>query len=100
MGYFALFLSYNIPSNKNYNRKEKFMIRVCIETSDGERLDVCTCENEENVVRKIIQGYEDIWWNTLQSGGTSNDPIIQNWEGSTTLVESVEDPEKFYMFVL
>tara|TARA_Y100000114_G_scaffold153777_1_gene174478 strand:- start:1381 stop:1575 length:195 start_codon:yes stop_codon:yes gene_type:complete len=63
-------------------------------------IDVCTCKNEENVVRKIIQGYEDIWWNTLQSGGTSVDPIIQNWEGSTTLVESVEVPGEFDIFYL
>ncbi len=76
------------------------MIRVCIETSNGTMIDVCTCKNEENVVRKIIQGYEDIWWNTLQSGGTSVDPIIQNWEGSTTLVESVEVPGEFDIFYL
>jgi hypothetical protein len=74
------------------------MLRVCIETSDGELIDVCRCENEEKVVRKIIQGYENIWWNTLQSGGTSNDPIIQNWEGSTTLIESVEEPGEFDTF--
>ena len=76
------------------------MIRVCIETSDGIMIDVCTCKNEEKVVRKIIQGYEDIWWNTLQSGGTSNDPIIQNWEGSTTLVECPDEPGEFDMFGL
>ena len=74
------------------------MLRVCIETSDGELIDVCTCEDEEKVVRKIIQGYENIWWNTLQSRGTSNDPIIQNWEGSTTVVESVEEPGEFDTF--
>ena len=76
------------------------MIKVYVENSEGDRLLVCTCKNEENVIRKIIQGYEDIWWNTIEAGGTSNDPIIQNWEGSTTLVESPDEPGEFDMFTL
>ncbi len=81
-------------------------MRVCIETKQGEILEICTCANEENVVRAIIQSYETIWHNTLNSSdytkgqNTSTDPIINNWEGSTTLVESVEVFGEFDIFYL
>mgnify|MGYP003114777308 CR=1 FL=1 len=77
-------------------------MRLCIETKQGEILEICTCANEENVIRAIIQSYETIWQNTLNDftmeNNTSNDPIINNWEGSTTLVESVENPGEFDYF--
>ena len=78
-------------------------MRLCIETKHGEILEICTCVNEENVIRAIIEAYETIWQNTLNSGdytNTSTDPIINNWEGSTTLVESVETPGEFDYFQL
>ncbi len=79
-------------------------MRLCIETKQGEILEICTCANEENVVRAIIQSYETIWQNTLNDftmkQNTSTDPIINNWEGSTTLVESVEVPGEFDIFRL
>jgi hypothetical protein len=75
------------------------MIKVFIETKKGEIMKVCTCANEENVVREIMESYETIWQNTLNSSdytkgkNTSNDPIINNWEGSVTLVECPESGE-------
>ena len=79
-------------------------MRLCIETKQGEILEICTCANEENVVRAIIQSYETIWQNTLNDftmkQNTSTDPIINNWEGSTTLEESVEVPGEFDIFRL
>ena len=79
-------------------------MRVCIETKQGEIMEICTCANEENVVRAIIESYETIWQNTINSNDpskgtyTSNDPIVNNWEGSTTLVENVATPGEFYIF--
>ena len=81
-------------------------MRVCIETKEGQIMEIGTCANEENVIRAIIQSYETIWQNTINSDdytkgqNTSTDPIINNWEGSTTLVESVEVPGEFDMFQL
>lgn len=81
-------------------------MRLCIETKQGKILEICTCANEENVIRAIIQSYETIWQNTLNTNdhtkglNTSTDPIINNWEGSTTLVESVEVPGEFDIFYL
>ena len=75
-------------------------MRVCIETKEGQIMEICTAENEENTVRAIIQSYETIWQNTINSGFVSTDPIINNWEGSTTLVESVETPGEFDIFTL
>ena len=75
-------------------------MRVCIETKKGQIMEICTAENEENTVRAIIQSYETIWQNTINSGFVSTDPIINNWEGSTTLVESVETPGEFDIFTL
>jgi hypothetical protein len=79
-------------------------MRVCIETKEGQIMEICTCANEENVIRAIIQSYETIWQNTLNDftmkQNTSTDPIINNWEGSTTLVESVETPGEFDIFHL
>jgi len=79
-------------------------MRVCIETKQGEIMEICTCANEENVVRAIIESYETIWQNTINSNDpskgtyTSNDPIVNNWEGSTTLVENVATPGEFDIF--
>ena len=75
-------------------------MRLCIETKQGEILEICTCANEENVVRAIIESYETIWQNTIKGQNTSTNPIINNWEGSTTLVESVETPGEFDYFQL
>ena len=75
-------------------------IRVYIKTEGGQIMWVCTAENEENTVREIMQSYETIWQNTINSGYVSADPIINNWQGSTTLVESVETPGEFDIFQL
>ena len=75
-------------------------IRVYIKTEGGQIMWVCTAENEENTVREIMESYETIWQNTINSGYVSADPIINNWQGSTTLVESVETPGEFDIFHL
>ena len=75
-------------------------IRVYIKTEGGQIMWVCTAENEENTVREIMESYETIWQNTINSGYVSADPIINNWQGSTTLVESVETPGEFDIFRL
>jgi|TARA_Y100000310_G_scaffold33733_1_gene31886 hypothetical protein len=83
-------------------------IKVCLETKEGTIIEICTCRNEENVIRKIVQGYEDIWQNTInrpvdvpaEEYGSSTNPIINNWGGSEILVESIEDPGEFDKFYL
>jgi len=74
----------------------------------SEYIEICTCRNDENVIRKIVQGYEDIWQSTLNRPvdtpageyGSSTDLIINNWGGSEILVESIEDPGEFDKFYL
>ena len=57
-------------------------MKVCLETREGKILDICTCPNEEKVIRAI--------------GHTSNDPIVTNWESSEILVENVDHPGEFH----
>ena len=89
------------------------MINIYLKTKSeaphkGEYIEVCTCRDDENVIRKIVQGYEDIWQNTInrpvdvpvEEYGSSTDLIINNWGGSEILVESIEDPGEFDKFYL
>tara|TARA_R110000824_G_scaffold11724_1_gene51349 strand:+ start:1411 stop:1659 length:249 start_codon:yes stop_codon:yes gene_type:complete len=71
-------------------------MKVCLETREGKILDICTCPNEEKVIRAIVLGYEEIWGNTIELGHTSNDPIVTNWESSEILVENVDHPGEFH----
>ena len=76
----------------------------------SEYIEICTCRNDENVIRKIVQGYEDIWQSTLNRPvdtpageyGSSTDPIILNWgnRGSEILVENGECNEGYDYFYL
>lgn len=74
--------------------KQERNVKIYIETSQSELLEVCTCLDDENTIRKIIEAYEDIWGETLENGRTSTDPIINNWEGSTTVVENLKTGEQ------
>ena len=76
----------------------------------SEYIEICTCRDDENVIRKIVQGYEDIWQSTLNRPvdtpagkyGSSTDPIILNWgnRGSEILVENGEGNEGYDYFYL
>ena len=76
----------------------------------SEYIEICTCRDDENVIRKIVQGYEDIWQSTLNRPvdtpageyGSSPDPIILNWgnRGSEILVENGEGNEGYDYFYL
>ena len=74
----------------------------------SEYIEVCTCRDDENVIRKIVQGYEDIWQNTInrpvdtpaEEYGSSTDPIILNWGGSAIIVEHGEGNEGYDYFEL
>ncbi|HAT67694.1 MAG TPA: hypothetical protein DCS66_24360 [Flavobacteriaceae bacterium] len=85
------------------------MINIYLKTKSeaphkGEYIEVCTCRDDENVIRKIVQGYEDIWQSTInrpvdtpaEEHGSSTDPIILNWGGSEILVEDTETKESEY----
>ena len=85
------------------------MINIYLKTKSeaphkGEYIEVCTCRDDENVIRKIVQGYEDIWQNTInrpvdtpaEEHGSSTDPIVLNWGGSEILVEDTETKESEY----
>ena len=65
-----------------------------------ERIELCTCADEDNVIRKIIQSYEDIWQNTVEAGYTSKDTIINTWSGSEILVEFLDSPGTFTHYEL
>ena len=76
----------------------------------SEYIEICTCRDDENVIRKIVQGYEDIWQSTLNRPvdtpageyGSSTDPIILKWgnRGSEILVENGEGNEGYDYFYL
>ena len=85
------------------------MINIYLKTKSeaphkGEYIEVCTCRDDENVIRKIVQGYEDIWQSTInrpvdtpaEEHGSSTDPIVLNWGGSEILVEDTETKESEY----
>ena len=85
------------------------MINIYLKTRSvapykSEYIEVCTCRDDENVIRKIVQGYEDIWQNTInrpvdtpaEEHGSSTDPIILNWGGSEILIEDTETKESEY----
>lgn len=74
---------------------ETKLVRLSILTGVNERIELCTCVDEDNVIRKIIQSYEDIWQNTVNSGHISKDPIINKWAGSSTFVENLDSPGTF-----
>lgn len=91
------------------------MIKVYLKTKreapyKSEYIEICTCRDDENVIRKIVQGYEDIWQSTLNRPvdtpageyGSSTDPIILNWgnRGSEILVENGEGNEGYDYFYL
>ena len=91
------------------------MIKVYLKTKreapyKSEYIEICTCRNDENVIRQIVQGYEDIWQSTLNRPvdtpageyGSSTDPIILNWgnRGSEILVENGEGNEGYDYFYL
>ena len=73
----------------------------------SEYIEICTCRNDENVIRKIVQGYEDIWHSTInrpvdvpaEEYGSSTDPIVLNWGGSDVLVEDTETKESDYFYL-
>ena len=71
------------------------MINIYLRTEgknilECEYIEICTCRNDENVIRQIVQGYEDIWQSTInrpvdtpaKEYGSSTDPIVLNWGGS------------------
>ena len=85
------------------------MINIYLKTKSeaphkGEYIEVCTCRDDENVIRKIVQGHEDIWQSTInrpvdtpaEEHGSSTDPIVLNWGGSEILVEDTETKESEY----
>lgn len=79
--------------------KEK-TVKLIIQTEEWQQqgrsdpmLEVCTCPNDEKTIRKIIEAYETIWEYTLEKGGTSTDPIVNNWESSRAIIEKRVDPE-------
>ncbi len=89
------------------------MIKLYLKTRSvapykSEYIEVCTCRDDENVIRKIVQGYEDIWQNTInrpvdtpaEEHGSSTDPIVLNWGGSEILVENGEGNEGYDYFNL
>ena len=85
------------------------MINIYLKTKgknilESTYIEVCTCRDDENVIRKIVQGYEDIWQNTInrpvdtpaEEHGSSTDPIVLNWGGSEILIEDTETKESEY----
>ena len=72
-----------------------YLVTKSVKPHKSEYIEICTCRNDENVIRKIVQGYEDIWQNTInrpvdtpaEEYGSSTDPIILNWGGSAIIVE-------------
>ena len=85
------------------------MINIYLRTEakdvrDCKYIEICTCRNDENVIRTIIESYETIWQNTInrpvdvpaEEYGSSTDPIINNWGGSDILVEDTETKESEY----
>tara|TARA_R100001244_G_scaffold115576_1_gene85789 strand:- start:419 stop:658 length:240 start_codon:yes stop_codon:yes gene_type:complete len=72
------------------------MVKIIIETGDYDTIPVCICPHDDNTIREIIEGYEDIWQNTLVKGGESLDPVINNWGGSSALIEVLETQERVY----
>ena len=89
------------------------MINIYLRTKgknilECEYIEICTCRNDENVIRKIVQGYEDIWQSTLnrpvdvpaEEYGSSTDPIVLNWGGGDVIVEHGEGYEGYYYFYL
>ena len=88
------------------------MINIYLRTKgknilECEYIEICTCRNDENVIRKIVQGYEDIWHSTInrpvdtpaKEYGSSTDPIVLNWGGSDVLVEDTETKESDYFYL-
>ena len=88
------------------------MINIYLRTKgknilECEYIEIGTCRNDENVIRKIVQGYEDIWQNTInrpvdtpaEEHGSSTDPIVLNWGGSEILVEDTETEESDYFYL-
>jgi hypothetical protein len=88
------------------------MINIYLRTEgknilECEYIEICTCRNDENVIRKIVQGYEDIWQSTInrpvdtpaKEYGSSTDPIVLNWGGSDVLVEDTETKESDYFYL-
>ena len=89
------------------------MINIYLKTKgknilESTYIEVCTCRDDENVIRKIVQGYEDIWQSTInrpvdtpaEEHGSSTDPIVLNWGGSEILVENGEGNEGYDYFNL
>jgi len=85
------------------------MINIYLRTEgknilECEYIEICTCRNDENVIRQIVQGYEDIWQSTInrpvdtpaKEYGSSTDPIVLNWGGSEILIEDTETKESEY----
>jgi len=86
------------------------MINIYLKTKSeapykSEYIEICTCRNDENVIRRIIESYENIWqnlynrpigWLKAEEYGTSVDPIIRNWGGSEILIEDTETKESEY----
>ena len=88
------------------------MINIYLRTKgknilECEYIEICTCRNDENVIRQIVQGYEDIWQSTLnrpvdvpaEEYGSSTDPIVLNWGGSDVIVEDTETKESDYFYL-
>ena len=88
------------------------MINIYLRTEgknilECEYIEICTCRNDENVIRQIVQGYEDIWQSTLnrpvdvpaEEYGSSTDPIVLNWGGSDVIVEDTETKESDYFYL-
>lgn len=97
------------------------MIKLYVQTELSHRLDfgelsgteqitlieICTCVNEDSVIRSIITCYEDIWQNTLnrpvdtpaKEYGSSTDPIILNWGGSEIVVEDMKTGDRNYYYL-
>ena len=81
------------------------MNRLYVETEQGTLIEICTCRDNENVMRIIIESYETIWenlynrpigWLKAEKYGSSIDPIIQNWGGSEIVVEAIETGDRNY----
>ena len=87
------------------------MIKLYLKTRSvapykSEYIEVCTCRDDENVIRKIVEGYDNIWeelynrpigWlKKPEDYGSSTDPIILNWGNSEILIEDTETKESEY----
>tara|TARA_R110000824_G_scaffold60388_1_gene161474 strand:+ start:1961 stop:2215 length:255 start_codon:yes stop_codon:yes gene_type:complete len=84
------------------------MITLYLKTKQGTMIEIGTCQDDENEIRKIVQGYEDIWQSIInrpidtpaEEYASSIDPIILNWGGSEILVENPEADYRYNHFNL